>query len=102
LYAVGERCGQIQRREVRASTGAAGTAHRVRDARTVPQSIEARPTHLPHDVDDEKSACRPRRDRLERYGGNPGLARRAGPSQPLSDEREERQGDADTDDGGRA
>jgi hypothetical protein len=53
-------------------------------------------------VDDEIRTRKRRGDRLERRGCDLRLARRAGLSEPLPDEREQRQSDADADDGSRA
>jgi hypothetical protein len=74
----------------------------VGDPRTVAQAVEARPAHLPDDVDDEDRAGRCRRDGVERRGDRLRLAGGACVREPLAEEDERCERETHTDERGRA
>jgi hypothetical protein len=73
----------------------------VRDSRTVAQSIETGSPYCADDVDDEDGSGACLADLLEGRDRDLGLARGSCMRQPLSDEDEHRERDAQTDEHGR-
>ena len=81
---------------------APGTTNGIRDPRAVTQPIEPGSLNLAHDVDDQNGTHWRLGDGLERRSDEVGLARGTRLREPLPDEREQHERDADTCDCSRA
>ncbi len=81
---------------------APGTANGIRDPRAVTQPIEPGSLNLAHDVDDQDRTYWRLGDGLERRSDEVGLARGTRLREPLPDDREQHERDADTRDRSRA